>query len=205
MVKKGRTRLKICGITNKEDAIMVSNLGADALGFVFAESKRKITPERAKEIVKILPPFITTVGIFMDKALQEVNEICEYAFLDAVQLHGNESPEYCDKVKRKVIKGILVTANDRKERLLFKMKNYTVSAFILDPGRGSGKVFDWKIAKGIEKPIIIAGGLTPDNVKQVIRDLHPYGVDVSTGVEKDYGKKDSEKVEKFITEVHSCW
>ncbi len=204
MVKEGRTRLKICGITNKEDAIMVSNLGADALGFVFAESKRKITPERAREIIKILPPFITTVGIFLDAALKEVNEISEFTSIDAVQLHGNESPEYCDEIKKKVIKSILITATDTKEILLSKMKNYSVSAFIIDPGKGSGKTFDWKIAKRIEKPIIIAGGLTPDNVKKAIRDLHPYGVDVSTGVEMDYGKKDREKVKKFIEEVHSC-
>jgi len=183
---------------------MVSNLGADALGFVFAESKRKITPGRAREIIKILPPFITTVGIFMDAALKEVIEISEFTSIDAVQLHGNESPEYCDKIKRKVIKCISIIANDTKESLLSKMKDYSVSAFILDPGRGSGKVFDWKIAKGIKKPIIIAGGLTPDNVKKAIRDLHPYGVDVSTGVEKDYGIKDREKVEKFIKEARSC-
>ncbi len=199
-----RTRLKICGITNEEDAIMVSNLGADAIGFVFAESKRKITPEKAKEIIGILPPFIKTVGIFMNAALNEVNKITEYAFIDAVQLHGNENPEYCDKVNRKVIKGIQVTENDTKETLIEKMRNYSVSAFILDPGRGSGKTFNWDIARGIDKPLIIAGGLTPDNVRQVIRNLHPYGVDVSTGVEKDYGKKDREKVKRFIEEVKSC-
>lgn len=199
-----RTRLKICGITNKEDAIMVSNFGADAIGFVFAESKRKITPEKAKEIIKILPPFITTVGIFMNTASSEVNEITEYTFIDAVQLHGNETPEYCYKINRKVIKGIAVTVDDTKETLIKKMRNYSVSAFILDPGRGSGKTFNWDIARGIDKPLIIAGGLTPDNVRQVIRDLHPYGVDVSTGVEKDYGKKDKEKVKRFIEEVKSC-
>ncbi len=199
-----RTRLKICGVTNEEDAIMISNLGADAIGFVFAESKRKITPEKAKEIIKILPPFITTVGIFMNIALNEVNKITEYTFIDAVQLHGNENPEYCDKVNRKVIKGIPVTENDTKKTLIEKMQDYSVSAFILDPGKGSGKTFNWDIARGIDKPLIIAGGLTPDNVKQVIRDLHPYGVDVSTGVEKDYGKKDKEKVKRFIEEVKSC-
>lgn len=204
MVKEGRTRLKICGITNKEDAIMISNLGADAIGFVFAKSKRKVTPERAKEIIEILPPFITTVGIFMDTTLNEVNEISEFTSIDVIQLHGNETPQYCNKVKKKVIKGIAITATDTRETLLSKMKNYSVSAFILDPGRGSGKAFDWNIAKGIEKNIIIAGGLTPDNVKQVISDLHPYGVDVSTGVEKAYGKKDRKKVEKFIKEALSC-
>lgn len=183
---------------------MVSNLGADAIGFVFAESKRKITPDKAREIIRILPPFITTVGIFMNTALSEVNEITEYAFIDTVQLHGKETCEYCDKVNRKVIKGIHVNENDTKETLIEKMQNYSVSAFILDPGRGSGKTFNWDIARGIDKPLIIAGGLTPDNVKHVIRDLHPYGVDVSTGVEKDYGKKDKEKVKRFIEEVRSC-
>lgn len=199
-----RTRVKICGITNVTDAIMVSSLGADAIGFVFAESKRKITPKKAKEIIKLLPPFITTVGIFMNEELSEVNKITEYAFLDTVQLHGNESPEYCNKVNRKVIKGILVTEDDTKETLIEKMQNYSVSAFILDPGRGSGKTFNWDVARKIEKPLIIAGGLTPDNVKQVIKDLRPYGVDVSTGVEKDYGEKDREKVKRFIEEVRSC-
>jgi phosphoribosylanthranilate isomerase len=204
MDKDFRTRLKICGVTNEEDAIMISALGADAIGFVFAESKRKISPEKAKEIIKILPPFITTVGIFMNAALSEINEITEYAFIDVVQLHGYETSEYCDKVNRKVIKGIQVTENDTKETLIEKMQDYSASAFILDPGKGSGKTFNWDIARGIDKPLIIAGGLTPDNVTQVIRDLHPYGVDVSTGVEKDYGKKDKEKVKRFIEEVRSC-
>ena len=204
MDTKIRTRLKVCGITKEKDALMVSNLGADAIGFVFAESRRKINPEKAKEIIEMLPPFITTVGIFMNEELSEVNKITEYVLLDAVQLHGNETCEYCNKVNRKVIKGILVTENDTKETLIKKMQNYSVSAFILDPGRGSGKTFNWDIARQIEKPLIIAGGLTPDNVKQVIKDLRPYGVDVSTGVEKDYGEKDREKVKRFIEEVRSC-
>jgi phosphoribosylanthranilate isomerase len=204
MDTEGRIKLKICGITNEKDAIMVSNLGADAIGFVFAESKRKITPERTKEIIEKLPPFITIVGVFMNAEIDEVNKIAEYVSLDAVQLHGNESPEYCNKMNRKVVKGIPVTKNDSKESLLKKMENYSVAAYILDPGTGSGETFDWDIATGIEKPIIIAGGLSPENVKLVIKKLHPYGVDVSSGVEKAYGKKDMEKVKKFITEVRSC-
>lgn len=204
MDSERRTKLKICGITNEKDAIMVSNLGADAIGFVFAESKRKITPRKAKEIIEKLPPFITTVGIFMDAEADEVNKIAEYAALDAVQLHGNESPEYCNKMNRKVVKGIQVTQNDSKDSLLKKMEYYLVAAYILDPGTGSGETFNWDIAYGIEKPIIIAGGLSPENVKYVIKKLHPYGVDVSSGVEKSYGKKDMEKVKKFIAEVRSC-
>ncbi len=204
MDRESRVKVKICGITNKKDAMMISNFGADAIGFVFAESKRRITPEKAKTIIKELPPFITTVGIFVDEKLKEINRITEFTSLDAVQLHGNENEDYCKKVNRKVIKGIQVAKDDTKESLLNKMRNYSVSAFILDPGKGSGKTFNWKIAREIDKPIIIAGGLTPENVKQVVRELNPYGVDVSTGVEKDHGKKDEEKVKKFITEAHSC-
>jgi phosphoribosylanthranilate isomerase len=204
MDRKSRIRVKICGITNKEDAMMISNLGADAIGFVFAESKRKITPEKAKSIIEELPPFITTVGIFMDEELKEVNRITDFTLLDAVQLHGGESEEYCKRVNRKVIKGIKITKDDTNESLISKMENFSVSAFILDPGKGSGKTFNWEIARGIEKPIIIAGGLTPLNVSKVIQKLNPYGVDVSTGVEKDYGIKDKEKVKKFIREAHSC-
>jgi phosphoribosylanthranilate isomerase len=204
MDSEGRTKLKICGITNEKDAIMVSSLGADAIGFVFAESKRKISPSKAKEIIRILPPFITAVGVFMNAELDEVNKIAEYVALDAVQLHGNESPEYCNKMNRKVVKGIEITQNDSKDSILKKMQYYSVAAYILDPGTGSGETFDWDIACGIEKPIIIAGGLSPENVKYVIKKLHPYGVDVSSGVEKSYGKKDMEKLKKFIAEVRSC-
>jgi phosphoribosylanthranilate isomerase len=204
MDRRCRTRVKICGITNKEDANMVSILGADAIGFVFAESKRRITPEKAREIIKELPPFITTVGIFVDETLKEINELAEFIKLDTIQLHGSESEEYCSKVNRKVIKSIQVTKNDTRESLINKMQDYSVSAFIIDPGKGSGKTFNWEIARKINKPIIIAGGLNPENVGQVIRKLKPYGVDVSTGVEKDFGIKDKEKVEKFIREAHSC-
>jgi phosphoribosylanthranilate isomerase len=204
MDQEGKTKIKICGITNREDALMVVSLGADAIGFVFAKSKRKIAPEKAKEIIKILPPFITTVGVFMNTELNKVNKITEYALLDAIQLHGNESPEYCNKVNRKVVKRIEVTQNDTKESLLTKMEPYSVSAYILDPGTGSGETFNWDIAAEIEKPIIIAGGLSPENIKYVVKKLHPYGIDVSSGVEKTYGKKDREKVKKFIEEVRAC-
>lgn len=201
MDKESRTRIKICGITNEKDAIMVSNLGADALGFVFAPSKRKVSPAVVKKIIKKIPPFITTVGVFMNQPLEEVNKIVGQTSLDAVQLHGDEEPEYCNKVKRKVVKRILVTQKDTKESLLSRMEGYSVSAYILDPGTGSGKTFNWDLAHKIKKPLIIAGGLTPENVKDVVKKLHPYGVDVSSGVEKSYGKKDRKKIEKFIREA----
>jgi phosphoribosylanthranilate isomerase len=140
----------------------------------------------------------------MNIELDEVNKTAEYISLDAVQLHGNESPDYCNKINKKIIKGIKVTQNDTKESLLAKIKPYSVAAYILDPGKGDGETFNWDIAACIEKPVIIAGGLSPENVKYVVKKLHPYGIDVSSGVEKTYGKKDREKVKKFIEEVRTC-
>jgi len=197
-------KIKICGVTNIEDAMMIAELGADALGFVFAPSKRRVSPEVAKEIMKRLPPFITTVGVFMDALMDEVRQIAEYTGIDSVQLHGNEPPEYCDGLKKKVIKRISVNDHDTPEILISRMERYRVSAYLLDPGAGSGRVFDWGKAVGIDLPLIIAGGLTPDNVKTVVQLLKPYGVDVSSGVEQFSGKKDKQKVKRFIEEVRSC-
>jgi phosphoribosylanthranilate isomerase len=199
-----KTKVKICGMTNIDDALMAAALGADALGFIFAPSKRRITPEMAKEIIKELPPFITTVGVFMDEKLDMVNELADYTGIDVVQLHGNESPEYCTAIKKKLIKRIFVIDVDITEMLVARAKKYSVSAYLLDPGAGSGKIFDWHVARGIELPLIVAGGLTPDNVKDVTTLVRPYGVDVVSGVEESSGKKDREKVKKFIEEVRSC-
>lgn len=198
------TKIKICGVTNIEDAVMVVELGADGLGFVFAPSKRTISPQDAKDIVKEFPPFVTTVGVFMDAEMDEVRQITKYTGIDVVQLHGNESPEYCDALKKRVIKRIVVTDHDTPEMLVSRMERYRVAAYLLDPGAGSGRVFDWGKAVGIDLPLIIAGGLTPDNVKCVVQLLKPYGVDVSSGVERFPGKKDKQKVKRFIEEVRSC-
>ena len=198
------TKIKICGVTNIEDAMVIAELGADALGFVFAPSKRRVSPEVAKEIIEKLPPFITTVGVFMDTLMDEVHQIADYTGIDVVQLHGNEPPEYCDGLKKKVIKRITVTDHDTPEILISRMERYRVSAYLLDPGAGSGKVFNWERAVGIDLPLIIAGGLTPDNVSYVVRLLKPYGVDVSSGVELLPGKKDKKKVKRFVEEVRSC-
>ena len=195
------TLVKICGITSIDDGLMVAESGADALGFVFAESVRNISPEKARKIVKRLPPFITTVGVFMDQDINYVNKVADYTGIDVVQLHGEESPEYCKKINRRIIKRIKIDTHDTIETLLGKMKSYSVSAFLLDPGAGSGRTFDWSKAFGIDLPFIIAGGLTPENVREVVHLLKPYGVDVSSGVEKSPGKKDGEKVARFIRET----
>ncbi len=196
-----RTRVKICSITNLEDACMAVEYGADALGFIFTKSPRQIDPDSAKYIIKQLIPFVTSVGVFMDVSLKYVDEVATFTGIDVVQLHGNESPDYCHKINKSIIKRIHVSENDTSEILVSRMKSYSVSAFLLDPGAGSGKTFDWNIAKDIDFPIIIAGGLTPENVGRVVKLLSPYGVDVSSGVEKTVGKKDPEKVKRFIEEV----
>lgn len=198
------TRIKICGITNIEDAMMVAELGADAIGFILAPSKRRITPDAARAIIEKLPPIITIVGVFMDARFDEVNQIADYTKIDVIQLHGNEPPEYCHRIKRNVIKRISVTEHDTTEILASRMGKYQVPVYLLDPGAGSGNVFNWHLARGIDLPLIIAGGLTPDNVKDAVRLLNPYGVDVVSGVETSLGKKDKEKVKRFIAGVRFC-
>jgi phosphoribosylanthranilate isomerase len=198
------TRIKICGITNFEDALMVTMLGADSIGFVFAPSKRKVNPELARSIIKHIPSFITMVGVFMDNDFDEVDKIADFVPFDVIQLHGNEPPDYCSRLKKRVIKRILVSDSDTRETLIEKIKMYSNVTYLLDPGTGSGRVFDWTRARDVDVPVIIAGGLTPDNVKGVVKLLNPYGVDVASGVESAPGKKHREKVEKFIKEVRAC-
>jgi phosphoribosylanthranilate isomerase len=195
------TKVKICGVTNLDDALMAAEFGADALGFVFAPSKRKITPEKANEIIKKLPPFVVTFGIFMDEEEDVVRYMSDLSGIDIVQLHGKESSSYCRQMTKRVVKRIQVVDDDTKETIMNRMKPYNVSAFLFDPGAGEGKVFDWEKAVEIDQPIIIAGGLNPENVKEVVQRLNPYGVDVSTGVESEPGKKDPKKVKRFIEEV----
>lgn len=204
MAERGLTKIKICGITNLVDALMSAKLGADAVGFIFTASKRKINPKIAREIIVKLPPFITTVGVFKNETQKYLNQIADYTKIDIVQLHGNETPEYCNRIKRKVIKRFSINDDYETNDLVSQMNKYYVSAYLLDPGEGSGKKFDWNLATNINLPLIIAGGLTPENVKEVISLLTPYGVDVASGVEKSPGRKDIKKIMRFIEEVRSC-
>ncbi|HHN64012.1 MAG TPA: phosphoribosylanthranilate isomerase [Nitrospirae bacterium] len=198
------TRVKICGITNLEDARLAVEYGADALGFVFYEgSPRHVFPETVREIISHLPPFVTTVGVFVNAPPQEIRELMDLAGLDVVQLHGDEPQEECSLFPR-VIKAFRVRELSDIERL----KGYSVSAYLLDaydpevPG-GTGQTFNWDIAVEAKKygPIILAGGLTPENVADAVSRVRPYAVDVSSGVEAQKGKKDPEKMRLFIERV----
>lgn len=201
------TRVKICGITNLEDALTAVESGADALGFVFVpDTPRFVKPDQVAAIVAELPPFITTVGLFTSKDTAKIRTITDQCRLDAIQLHANVTPEFCSNLDRRVIKAVRV----KDESSLSILSDYDVNAFLLDAyveGKmgGTGKVFDWNLALQAKDygRIIVAGGLNPDNVGQAVRHVKPYGVDVSSGVELGAGRKDPDKIRTFINTVKS--
>lgn len=198
-------KVKICGITNQKDALMAVEAGADALGFVFfSGSPRCISPEQAAVIIHLLPPFVQTVGLFVNEGSATVNSIADRCGLDLVQLHGEETPDYCTAVKRRIIKAFRV----KDDSSLAGMANYCVAASLLDAWSpvvhgGTGTTFNWDIAAAAaaSQTIILAGGLTPENVAVAIAAVRPYAVDVSSGVESAPGKKSNKKLIDFIQAV----
>ncbi len=195
--------IKICGITETEDAVHAVRNDVDALGFVFAPSRRRITSQQAERIIRNVPNHIVRVGVFMDADLKTVLEIAKKLNLSYIQLHGSESPEFCSQIKGDVIKRIPITKRDTKASIKEKIESFHVFAFLLDPGAGDGEPFDWNLACGLPERIIIAGGLDPDNVREAVRKANPFGIDVSSGVEIHPGKKDPYLVKRFIEEARS--
>jgi len=201
-----RTRVKICGITRTEDAALCVSAGADAIGLVFYEaSPRAVVSEQAVSIINGLPAFVTTVGLFVDASAQFVNDTLSKVKLDCLQFHGDEDAVFCEQFDRPYIKAIRMMEGTDVETLAGQYA--TARALLLDtyvadiPG-GTGKTFNWeRVPEVCSKPIILAGGLTPDNVGDAIRAAKPFAVDVSGGVEVAKGIKDVAKVEKFIHEV----
>ncbi|MCK8828097.1 phosphoribosylanthranilate isomerase [Natroniella acetigena] len=195
------TQIKICGLTNLEDAQLASRLGVDLLGFIFAESPRQVTSSQVQQIISELNGQVKKIGVFANHPLAEVNQIAQTCNLDYVQLHGDESPSYCQQVKLPVIKAFQVKDGSYLEELA----QYNVAKFLLDtyhPDKlgGSGQSFNWELALAAKDygEVIIAGGLDETNVKQAIEAVQPAGVDVSSGVEAESGVKDHDKLEKFI-------
>ena len=196
-------RIKICGITNIDDAMAAVDYGSDALGFVFFnQSPRYITYQKAAAIIGKLPPCITTVGVFVNEDPEQIEKSVTITGIDVVQLHGNESP---DKIvsSRRIIKAIRVKSLESLDPLIY-LKDW-VSAFLLDTYTpdifgGTGQIFNWDIAVEATQfgRIILAGGLTPDNIAEAVRWVKPYGIDVSSGVESEKGKKDYNKLKLFI-------
>ncbi|KYH33035.1 phosphoribosylanthranilate isomerase [Neomoorella mulderi] len=201
-------RVKICGIRSYEEARLVLDAGVDTLGFVFARSPRQVNPETAREIIMKLPPFTTTVGVFVNEPRYSLMEIASFCRLDVLQLHGDEPPEYCHGLSQRVIKAFRV----RDASFIQAMDSYPeVQGFLLDayvPGvaGGSGRTFNWELAKDAVargRPIILAGGLTPENVSTAIRTVRPYAVDVASGVETN-GRKDPVKIVSFLRAVREA-
>jgi len=208
------TKVKICGITNLDDALAAIECGAAALGFVFAPSPRQVTTSAVKDIVGQLPPFIFKVGVFVNSELAEVQETMSLCNLDLAQLHGDESPDYCAALFPKAIKVFTTAALFPKAIKVFTTDNlpayqelthYHVAAYMLDRDKGAtaGDTKQsrlWELAREIRDygPLILAGGLTPESVGQAIETARPYAVDVSSGVESEPGKKDHGKLRAFI-------
>ncbi|HEX8738447.1 MAG TPA: phosphoribosylanthranilate isomerase [Pyrinomonadaceae bacterium] len=204
------TKVKICGITNLEDALLSAKFGADALGFNFyAKSPRSVAPEKAREIIEQVPPEILKVGVFVNESLEKIREIAETAKLNAIQLHGEETPEFVREIKTKtnleIIKAFRVSPEFNLENVL----RYEVDAILLDAYSpeehgGTGETFDWEIAGKVREifpKMYLAGGLTHENIVRAVGNLNPYGVDVCSGIESRKGVKDKIKLINFITKA----
>jgi phosphoribosylanthranilate isomerase len=197
--------VKICGITNEDDALFAVAMGADALGFVFAPSPRQVAAQQVYDITRRLPPEILTVGVFRDEHPSRVVKLVHQAGVKAAQLHGNETPAEAIEVAANVRWMIKAFAAGSSE--LARADQYGTDLILVDsPSPGSGKVFNWDLAA--EAPdgvrVILAGGLTPDNVAEAIGVVEPWGVDVSTGVESAPGRKDALKVKRFIDNARAA-
>ncbi|MBN3860398.1 phosphoribosylanthranilate isomerase [Neisseriaceae bacterium PsAf] len=200
-------KVKICGITRLEDALDCVDLGADALGFVFyPQSKRYIAPQKAKEIINKLPPFVTTVGLFVNANKSEIENILKTVPLQLLQFHGNETESECKQFNRPYMKAIAIKGNED----LYQIEKDFASAVALlydayseKEFGGTGKTFEWAtIPSDLTKPWVLAGGLNPENITQAIMQTHAKSVDVSSGVERDYGVKDKTKIQAFISGVN---
>lgn len=201
-------KIKICGMTREADVQYAAALGVDAVGFVFAESPRSVAPDVVCRLSRSIPPFVNIVGVFVDAEPDRIRRIASTCRLDWIQLHGQESPVYCRDLGLHVLKVIRVKNRDS----IRAMKPYKgfVDGFVLDTyvkGQkgGTGKTFEWALAREAKAygPVIVAGGLTPDDVQETVRQAEPYGVDVSSGVESAPGIKDHDRMRRFVEQVRA--
>lgn len=211
-------RIKICGLTREADVRAAVAAGADAVGFVFAPSPRQVTPEQARVLARVVPPFVSKVGVFVDAPIPHIDAVAHEAGLHVIQLHGNENRRFVQTLQRMgytVIKGVAVKNGD----LLADLVDHPADSVLLDaydPERagGTGRTFDWRVAtRAVQQlhggnaftPLILAGGLDADNVEDAIRQVRPFAVDVSSGVEAAPGRKDPAKMAQFVRRVRSSY
>jgi phosphoribosylanthranilate isomerase len=211
-----RTWIKFCGTTSIADALASVEAGADALGFIFAPSKRQVTLDSAREIITELPAHIDRIGVFMDESPDTIRRIAGVTGLTGVQLHGSEPTEFVAQLKAesvggrhlRVIKTVIMDGDFHLQLETFVTSSTPPDAILLDSGAGSGCTFDWRGVRsfltGTEMKFIVAGGLNPENVSAAMRTFRPYGVDVVTGVENVPGKKDPEKLKAFVAAVRNA-
>jgi phosphoribosylanthranilate isomerase len=206
MTRITRTRIKICGITREQDVLAVANGGADALGLVFYEkSPRHVSLQQAEKLARVVPPFVTVVGLFVNPSVEYVREVLAKVSLDVLQFHGEESPEFCQQFGKPYLKAIRVKPG---VDLLQCASRYAsaqgllLDAYVEGMQGGTGESFDWAlIPHDLPLPVILSGGLHAGNVAAAIKQVRPYAVDVSSGVEAEKGIKDAAKVAAFINEV----
>ena len=207
------TAIKICGITREQDALAAARCGAHAIGLVFyASSPRYVTPARATELMRALPPFVMSVGLFVDASADEVTRTLAAARVDLLQFHGNESPAYCRQISRQCGVPYLKAARVRPglDLLQYAHDYHDAKALLLDAyvegaHGGTGSTFDWAlIPKNLPLPVVLSGGLTPENVTMAIQAVRPWAVDVSSGVEISKGIKDTAKIAAFVTGVRNA-
>ena len=200
-------KIKICGITNHQDASLAVALGVDALGFIFAQSPRQVTPERAKDIISTLPPFVQAVGVFVNEAPDRIREIMQHCRLDLIQLHGNETPDVCNKLMPQSIKAFQLKDESSLEKIMpycGKAKAFLFDTYSKDKKGGTGQTFDWALAirgKELGVPVILSGGLTPANIEKAITTVRPYAVDVNSGIEESPGKKDPVLMKELVKTI----
>lgn len=210
-------RVKICGLTSEPDARAAADAGADAVGFVFAPSPRRIEPERAAIVGRALPPFLSRVGVFVDEPLEAVASIARTARLHVIQLHGGEERDFVRAVRERTGLPVIKAVAVRDEASVVALDEMEADGLLLDAydpalAGGTGVTFDWRLARlamerlragGKGTPVILAGGLNPDNVQDAVQFVKPYGVDVSSGVELSPGKKCPDKIARFVRKARA--
>jgi len=202
-----RTRIKVCGITDYGDLAHAVSAGVDGLGFIFAEkSSRRIEPEKARELIKAVPPFVDAVGVFVNEDPDIVTDIIKYCGLTMVQLHGQENVDYCRLMPVRILKSFAVKKDtDGAEMAAYAdvAAGYLLDTYHSSMAGGTGSSFDWNLVEGLHVPgpVLLAGGLGPDNVEEAISVARPFAVDVNSGVEKSPGRKDHQKITALVEAV----